>query len=109
MHGGGTHGAAVCGAPQRGAGTVARHETFVPQSSAWGVEAQVDWYEAYADLDGERVKLQVFEMRSMASGAAYHRAYLRATQQAFWKPTSWRFITSAASSVAFATIIFRAR
>ena len=58
-------------------------ETFVPQSYEWGVEAQVDWYEAYADLDGERVKLQVFSMRSMASGAAYHRAYLRATQQAF--------------------------
>lgn len=60
-----------------------RRETFVPQSYTWGVEAQVDWYEAYADLDGERIKLQVFSMRSMASGAAYHRAYLRATQQAF--------------------------
>lgn len=60
-----------------------RRETFVPQSYAWGVEAQVDGYEAYADLDGERIKLQVFSMRSMASGAAYHRAYLRATQQAF--------------------------
>ena len=60
-----------------------RRETFVPQSYEWGIEAQVDWYEAYADLDGERVKLQVFSMRSMASGAAYHRAYLRATQQAF--------------------------
>lgn len=58
-------------------------ETFVPQSYCWGEEAQVDWYEAYADLDGERIKLQVFSMRSMASGAAYHRAYLRATQQAF--------------------------
>jgi transposase len=58
-------------------------ETFVPQSYDWGVEAQVDWYEAYADLDGERTKLQVFSMRSMASGAAYHCAYLRATQQAF--------------------------
>jgi transposase len=60
-----------------------RHETFVPQSYDWGIEAQVDWYEAYADLDGERIKLQVFSLRSMASGAAYHRAYLRATQQAF--------------------------
>jgi hypothetical protein len=28
----------------------------VPQSYAWGVEAQVDWYEAYADLAGERTK-----------------------------------------------------
>src|SRR5271155_1375512 len=62
---------------------LAEHETFVPQSYDWGVEAQVDWYEAYADLDGERVKLQVFEMRSMASGAAFHRAYPCATQQAF--------------------------
>src|SRR5215216_3343278 len=33
-------------------------ETFVPQSYAWGSEAQVDWYEAYADLGDERVKLQ---------------------------------------------------
>ena len=59
------------------------HETFVPQSYAWGVEAQVDWYEAYADLAGERTKLQVFSMRSMASGAAFHCAFLHATQQAF--------------------------
>ena len=58
-------------------------ETCVPQSYAWGVEAQIDWYEAYADLGGERVKLQVFAMRSMASGAAFHCAYLHATQQAF--------------------------
>lgn len=58
-------------------------ETCVPQSYAWGVEAQVDWYEAYADLAGERVKLQVFAMRSMASGAAFHCAYPHATQQAF--------------------------
>jgi len=58
-------------------------ETFVPQSYGLGVEAQVDWYEAWADLDGERVKLQVFSMRSMFSGAAFHRAYPHATQQAF--------------------------
>ena len=55
----------------------------MPQSYAWGSEAQVDWYEAVADLGGDRVKLQVFCMRSMASGAAFHRAYPRATQQAF--------------------------
>ena len=58
-------------------------ETFVPQSYTWGQEAQVDWYEAWADLGGERTKLQVFAMRSMASGAAFHRAYRHATQQAF--------------------------
>lgn len=58
-------------------------ETCVPQSYAWGVEAQIDWYEAYADLAGERVNLQVFAMRSMASGAAFHCAHLHATQQVF--------------------------
>jgi transposase len=63
-------------------GLLAR-ETFVPQSYDWGVEAQVDWYEAYADLDGERTKCQVFTMRSMASAGAFHAAYLHATQQAF--------------------------
>jgi transposase len=63
-------------------GLLAR-ETFVPQSYDWGVEAQVDWYEAYADLGGERTKCQVFTMRSMASGGAFHVAYRHATQQAF--------------------------
>jgi transposase len=58
-------------------------ETFIPQSYDWGVEAQVDWYEAYADVSGERTKLQVFAMRSMASGAAFHCTFLHATQQAF--------------------------
>jgi hypothetical protein len=37
-----------------------KHETFIPQSYAWGQEAQVDWYEAYADIGGEREKAYVF-------------------------------------------------
>ena len=57
--------------------------TVEPQSYVLGHEAQVDWYEAWADLGGERTRMQVFAMRSMASGAAFHRAYLHATQQAF--------------------------
>jgi transposase len=60
-----------------------RQETFVPQSYAWGQEAQIDWYEAVAELDGEPQKVQMFCMRSMGSGGAFHRAYSRATQQAF--------------------------
>ena len=60
-----------------------RQETFVPQSYGWSQEAQIDWYEAVAELDGERQTLQVFCMRSMASGGAFHRAYPRATQQVF--------------------------
>jgi hypothetical protein len=58
-------------------------ETFVLQSYTWGQEAQVDWYEAWVDFGDERSRVQVFAMRSMASGAAFHRAYLHATQQAF--------------------------
>ena len=67
---------------KRALGLIQR-ETFVPQSYVLGHEAQVDWYEAWADLSGERTRMQVFAMRSMASGAAFHRAYLHATQQAF--------------------------
>src|SRR6202011_730780 len=55
---------------------------FVPQSYDWGREAQVDWFEAVAKLEGEPRKVQFFAMRSMASGDAFHRAYLHATQQA---------------------------
>lgn len=62
---------------------LARRAVCVPQSYAWGSEAQVDWYEAWADLGGERQALAVFSLRSMASGGAFHRAYRRATQQAF--------------------------
>ena len=58
-------------------------ETFIPQSYQFGVEAQVDWYEAYAELDGEERKVYVFCLRSMASGGAFHRAYPHASQQAF--------------------------
>lgn len=47
------------------------------------MEAQADWYESYADLDGVRTRLQVFEMRPMASDGAFHLAYTHATQQAF--------------------------
>ena len=48
-----------------------------------GEEAQVDWYEAYAEFSGDREKVNVFCMHSMASGAAFHCAYFHATQQAF--------------------------
>ena len=63
----------------------------VPQSYAPGQEGQVDWYEAWAELGGEAVKLQVFSVRSMASGAAFHRAYQRATQQAFLEAHEYAF------------------
>src|SRR5512135_2561834 len=58
-------------------------EVYVPQFYDWGREAQVDWYEAQADLAGQRTCVQIFCMRAMASGDAFHRAYVSATQQAF--------------------------
>ena len=58
-------------------------EVFVPQSYQWGDEAQVDWFEAWVDFEDGRRKVYLFCMRSMASGAAFHRAYPHATQQAF--------------------------
>jgi transposase len=57
-------------------------EAYVPQSYEPGQEAQVDWFEAVAKLNGEARKLHIFAMRSMASGDAFHRAYIHATQQA---------------------------
>ena len=62
---------------------LAGHEVFVPQSYEFGGEAQVDWYEGWAEFDGESRKAYIFCMRSMASGGAFHWAYPHATQQAF--------------------------
>ncbi len=62
---------------------MAERETFVPQTYDWGSEAQVDWYEAFAEVLGELRKVYCFSMRSMAGGGAFHRAYYHATQQAF--------------------------
>jgi transposase len=46
-----------------------------------GAAVQADWHRRRL-IDG-RQTVQVFSMRSMASGGAFHRAYPRATQQAF--------------------------
>ena len=46
----------------------------IPQSDDWGVEGPVDGYEAVVELAGERPVAPGFVVRSMASGAAYHRA-----------------------------------
>jgi transposase len=62
---------------------LAGQQTHVPQEYDWGQEAQVDWYEAYSLIGGQHTKVQVFAMRSMKSGGAFHQAYLHATQQAF--------------------------
>jgi len=62
---------------------LAGRQTCIPQAYDWGAEGQVDWYEAVAEIGGERRKVWNFTLRSMASGGAFHRAYYHATQQAF--------------------------
>jgi transposase len=48
-----------------------------------GPGGPIDWYEARAEIDGEDQKVNVFCLRSMGSGGAFHRAYPHASQQAF--------------------------
>jgi hypothetical protein len=55
-------------------------------------EAQVDWYEAYADICGERELAYVFCMRSMASGGAFHCTFPHASQQAFLEAHEKAFV-----------------
>ena len=73
-------------------GVLGKAEVFIEQSYDWGVEAQVDWYEAVADLGEGGQVWQVFSMRSMASGGAFHCAYPRATQQAFLEAHEKAFV-----------------
>ncbi len=58
-------------------------EAFVPQHHAPGAEGEVDWGEALAVIDGQQVKVHVFQLRLSHSGAAFAGAFLRETQQAF--------------------------
>ena len=51
----------------------------------------MDWYEAVAEIAGERRKVWSFTMRLMASGRAFHRAYYHATQQAFLEAHEFGF------------------
>lgn len=73
-------------------------ETFIPQSYSFGQEAQVDWYEAYADLDEERQVAGLFTVRIR----------MQASKRS-WKRTNLPFNTLAAFSPSCATTIFPLR
>lgn len=66
-------------------------EVFIAQSYRLGEEAQVDWYEAQVNFAGDEQKVYIFCMRSMASGAGFHCAYLQETQQAFLEAHEFAF------------------
>jgi hypothetical protein len=78
-------------------------ETYIRQNYGWSAEAQVDWCEAYAELAGERVKLQVLAMRSMASGAAFMAPTDMRPSRRFWKGMNSRSRTSAMCFESFGT------
>src|SRR5260370_3567272 len=61
-------------------------ETYVPQVYDWGGEAQVDWYEAVAEIGGERQSVHHFAMRSMASVAGgFSWPIIPPHRQPFWE------------------------
>jgi len=86
------------GRRKRAMGWAAR-ETFVPRSYAWGWEAQADWYEAEAELEGERCTLQVFS--PSADGPVEERFTVLTEEprsRLFWRRRSWRLGISAGCS-----------
>ncbi len=60
-----------------------QQEVFMPLAFEPGQEAQVDWHEAVAKLNGVERKVQVFCMRLCYSKASFTWPYERATLEAF--------------------------
>jgi transposase len=58
-------------------------EAFVPRHHEAGAEAEVDWGEAWATIDAQRMKVHLFQLRLCHSGAAFAAAFSNETQQAF--------------------------
>jgi len=57
----------------------------VPQTHGLGEEAEVDFGEFYAWLDGEWTRLWMFVMRLSASGKAFHRVFGNQRGEAFYE------------------------
>ncbi|MGH3801667.1 MAG: IS21 family transposase [Pseudonocardiaceae bacterium] len=60
-----------------------RVEVAVPQTHVPGAEAEVDFGEFYARLDGVLIKVWMFVMRLSHSGKAFHVAFVTQAQEAF--------------------------
>ena len=61
-----------------------RPKVYIPLEFDPGSDAQVDWGEAYVDMAGERVKVQIFVMRLNYSRKAFVKAYPAQNQVAFF-------------------------
>ena len=78
-----TNGSAVRPASAKTALGLVVSEVFVPQSYDWGVEAQVDWYEAVADLAGNGRSCRCSRCGVWPAARRFTARILHATQQAF--------------------------
>jgi len=67
-------------------------QAFVPQHHPLGSESQADFYEADVVIAGEQVTAQIVANRLSASGAAFHQAYPRGTQAAFFDALTLSFV-----------------
>jgi transposase len=62
---------------------VVEREVWIPQTHLAGAEAEVDFGEFYAFVDGENLKCWMFVMRLSHSGKAFHVAFGTQAQEAF--------------------------
>lgn len=63
---------------------VGSKQVFIPLDPPVGLEAEVDWGRCIAILDGDKVKLKFFCMRSKFSGKHFVRCYACERQQALF-------------------------
>jgi hypothetical protein len=82
---------------------VAARETFVPQSYDWGVEAQVDWYEAAVEFEEGRETTHFSRCAAWRAAARFTLRISTPRSKPFWKRTSRRFTISAECSGGCAT------
>jgi transposase len=61
-----------------------RPQVFIPLEFDPGMDAQVDWGEAFVDLAGKRMKVQLFIMRLNYSRRAFVMAFPAERQEAFF-------------------------
>lgn len=66
---------------KHGAGNL---KVFIPLAPELGREAEIDWGNAIAKIDGHRTRVKMFCMRSKGSGKAFVRLYPCERQQAFF-------------------------
>jgi transposase/predicted nucleic acid-binding protein len=60
-------------------------QVAIPQTHGLGAEAEVDFGEFYAWLDGEQIRLWLFVMRLSASGKAFHHVFGNQCGESFYE------------------------